>query len=80
MNIEQEIDNCVDKIASQLKTKLKSAVIKYEKGLLKQWNLSQKESQKESQKVSQKVSIQKKHTNKQLTKKKVSYDSDESSE
>ena len=72
MNIEQEIDNCVDKFASQLKTKLKSAVVKYEKGLLKQWNLSQKESQK--------VSTQKKHTNKQTVKKKVSYDSDESSD
>ncbi len=77
MNIEEEIDILVDKIGTQLKSRMKKLVLKYEKQVLRDYILSVKKDTQQNKKSTQQSKKSSEGTKK--TKKEVYSSSDHSS-
>lgn len=77
-NINDEIDKIVDKMAVQLKSRLKSIVVRGEKQILRQYMASQKDTAKTSKNVKNTSDNTKKSSEKRAPKREIDYDSTES--
>lgn len=77
-NINDEIDKTVDKMAVQLKARLKSIVIRGEKQVLRQYMAAQKDTTKTTKNVKNNSDNTKKSSEKRAPKREIDYASSES--
>jgi DNA-binding LytR/AlgR family response regulator len=77
-NINDEIDKTVDKMALQLKSRLKSIVIRGEKQVLRQYMAAQKDTTKTTKNVKNNSDNTKKTSGKRVPKREIDYASTES--
>jgi hypothetical protein len=77
-NVNDEIDKTVDKMAIQLKARLKSIVVRAEKQVLRQYMAAQKDTAKTSKNVKNTSENTKKSSEKRVPKREIDYASTES--
>lgn len=77
-NINDEIDKTVDKMAVQLKARLKSIVVRGEKQVLRQYMAAQKDTTKTSKNIKNNSDNTKKSSEKRAPKREMDYGSTES--